>query len=193
MRQEGQRSAEAIVCRLIDEAAAGPQEAVKLPARRVKDPGRTPALGAAHDRRVAVARLYTRNFVGNEIERVIPCYGHEALAPTARSATGTAPALAHHRSGNAGRRMHARRDRLDQDRRVGVVLERPHPNNTPVLDLGKEGTPVGVVANPMCGHEGRALFFGGKVIPNLTAFQALPEGRRKAAGAPNQRRPAEPR
>ena len=72
MRQEGQRGAEAVIARLVHEAAAGAQEAVNLPARRVKDPGRTPALRTAHDGGVAVARLHTRDLAGNESERVIP-------------------------------------------------------------------------------------------------------------------------
>ena len=83
MRQERQRGAEAVVHHLIDEAAGGREETVKLHPRLVKDSGRRPALRAAHDGGVAVLAAHPLDLARDQIERLVPRHRHERLAAAA--------------------------------------------------------------------------------------------------------------
>ena len=49
--------------------------------------------------------------------------------------------------------MNRGRDRLDQRRRIGIVLERPHAHDPAILDLGEKGAPMRMVADERHGHE----------------------------------------
>src|SRR5215831_21155488 len=115
MRQEFERRAEAIVGVLVDEAAERRQEAARLCARVVKDAGRAPAIGAAHDRGRAVFLLHTKKLGSSKIERALPRYRYEALAAAAGAALGPARqvAFAHHRAHDASLRIHRFGQRLD--------------------------------------------------------------------------------
>jgi hypothetical protein len=72
MRQKLERRAEAVVGVLVDEAAERRQESARLHARFVKDAGRSPAVGAAHDRGCAVLTPDTEKLGRGEIERALP-------------------------------------------------------------------------------------------------------------------------
>jgi hypothetical protein len=154
MRQEFERCAEAVVGVLVDEAAECREEAPRLRARVMEDAGRPPARRAAHDGGVPVLTLDAPKLTGDEIERTLPADWHETLAATAfaRAPSAGEKALAHHRRGDAVRRMHSLRDRLDQRRRIGVTLEWPDADDAPVADLGVEGAPVRMMRDKSTGH-----------------------------------------
>src|SRR5262249_17250687 len=154
MRQELERSAEAVVRILVDEAAECRQEAPHLRARIVEHAGRAPALRAAHDRSVAVVALDARELAGDEIERALPRYRHEALAAAGVGAARPVLeiAFAHHRAGDAGRRIDRRRHRLDQRRWIGIAWERLDADEAAVLDLGEERAPVRMMRDKPSGH-----------------------------------------
>src|SRR4029079_8982122 len=98
MRQERKRRAEAVVHHLINVAAGGREKAMQLRPRFMEQPGRRPALRAAHDRRVAVLAADTFDLARNEIERLVPRHRHEGLAAAAFTVTAAMfqPPLAHH-------------------------------------------------------------------------------------------------
>ena len=133
MRQEGQRRPEAVIHHLIDEAARGREKATDLPARIVEQPGRRPALRAAHDRRIAMIAADPLELARNQIERLVPRHRHERLAAAsfAVAAAMFQPAFAHHRLRDPRFRMHRLRNGVDQMRRIGIFLERPHADNPP--------------------------------------------------------------
>jgi hypothetical protein len=47
--------------------------------------------------------------------------------------------------------MHRRGNCLDQWRRIGIALKRPHADNAAILHLGEKGAPMGVAADEL-GH-----------------------------------------
>src|SRR5437762_10258799 len=95
-----------------------------------------------------------RQLVGNELEGSFPIDRHERFAPAASAARPPAaePSGAHHRPGNARRRVHRVRDRFDQWRGVRIESEWNGIDELAVLDDGAEGTPVRVVRNKLSIH-----------------------------------------
>ena len=47
--------------------------------------------------------------------------------------------------------MHRRRNGLDQGRRIGIALERPHADDAAILHLGEKGAPMGMITDEL-GH-----------------------------------------
>src|SRR4029077_17763265 len=156
MRQEHQRGAETIVGDLVDETAEDSHEAAQLAARLVENPRRTPALRAGHDRVMAVIAFDTGKLAGDEIESALPRYRHERLAAAALAVAGAGagfePALAHKRLRDPRFRMHRRGDCLDQGRRIGIALERPHADDAAIFHLGEKSAPMGMIADEL-GHD----------------------------------------
>src|SRR5271169_842333 len=97
MRQESERRSEAVIGGLIDESPEGREEAADLGTGVMKDAGRTPALRAAHDRVMTVIARCAIEFAGDEIERALPRYRHEALASAPFTAAMIEPSFPHHR------------------------------------------------------------------------------------------------
>lgn len=48
--------------------------------------------------------------------------------------------------------MHTVRNRIDQDGRVGIALERPDADDPVVLDLGQKRAPVRMIEHKLLGH-----------------------------------------
>ena len=151
VRQERERGAKAVVGRPDRRNRRTlPGSGAHCDARIVEDAGRSPALRAAHDRAVAVRVTPDAEKLGrDQIERALPRYRHEALAPAgfaaawARSqASPPAPSAAQMRIW----RMHRRGHRLRAAATDRIARERPDADHAPVVDFGQECTPMRVIA-----------------------------------------------
>src|SRR5829696_4905388 len=149
MRQECERGAEAVVRRLIDEAAESTEKAADLPAGLVENPRRAPALRAAHDRAVAVIASDSIKLTRNEVEHARPVDRHERFATAARAVSGPLrePTFADHGLSDASLGMDGVRNGVEQRRWIGIVLKRCDADDVSVSHLRLKGAEVRMVAN----------------------------------------------
>ena len=126
---------------------------MQLHPRLVEDAGRRPALRAAHDGLRPMLAPDAGDLAGDQIERLVPRHRNERLAAAALARPGPCLSQPSRTIGCAMRDvgMHARRDGVDQVRRIGVALERAHADHAAALDLGEERAPVRMIADELHG------------------------------------------
>ena len=124
VRHQHARGTQAIGVLVAHVAADRIQESMDLALGVMEAAGARPAVGAAEDRPVGMLRLYAREFLGHEIERLVPRHLDERLlASTLGMAAGPVfqPAFAHRRPAHAQARDLGRwaRDRDPSRRDAG--------------------------------------------------------------------------
>ena len=135
---------ERIVGHLIDESARIIEEPFELRGGGMECPGASPA-GRGVYRLVAVFGPHSIDLRRCQVQRGIPLHGHERFHAAPRRIAAIAvfqPPPAHHRLRHAAVRVQHSRHGLDHRRRLGIVLERLNPRDTPVGCLHPVGAPV---------------------------------------------------
>ena len=140
-RQDVLRRAEAVVCDLVDAAAAEEQKSAQKAPRVVNPTGGGPAVGAAENCSAAEGLPHAQKLLGDDRQRLIP--GHLAKAVAAAAFFAFAPTFAYRRACDPKRRMHHRRNSRKHVRRRGIAPERLTADNAAVLDKCAVGAPVG--------------------------------------------------
>ena len=156
VRHQHARRPQAVGILVADVAADRIQEAMDLALGMMKSAGARPAVRAAEDRAVGMLRLYTRELLRDQIERLAPRQFDERVLATALGMAAGAmlePALAHGRSAHPQARnfvgQHVQSDR----RRIGILGERVQTHGfavVVVLDL--VDSPMGGGKGSLVGH-----------------------------------------
>ena len=154
VRHQHARRAQAVEILVAHIAADRIQEAMDLALRVMEAAGARPAVGAAEDRAVGVRVLDPLEFLGDEIERLVPLELDERLLAALFGSSAGAflqPALAHRRTAHAQPR-HLVGQHVQADRRgIGILGERMQPHRLAVVVV------LDLVDAPMGGGEGALM------------------------------------
>ena len=144
MGQDGQTGGQGIAVLLPREPAEAVEEALHLGLGVMEPPGTGPAVGPGEDGVVAVGGFHPLQFLGDEVERLVPGHFDKAVAAP-RPVAMLQPTFADGRRLDPAIVVQAFGHAIQNGGRIGITGQGPDGDNAVVLGFRFECSPVGAM------------------------------------------------